>query len=64
MTTFEFNKCGMLVNATSEKYVEILLNSMLEFYNSLAQISKSPNERGKIKSYLMCIIYHTHIIKF
>ena len=43
MTIYEFNKCGMSVNATFGKCDEKLLNHTLEVENGLVQISKCPN---------------------
>ena len=54
MVTYEFKKCRMSVNATSRKCAEKLLNDTLEVENGSVQISKCPNEHGKIKSSLCC----------
>ena len=49
------NKCGMSVNATCGKCDETLINDTLELDNgSNVQISKCPNDHGKIKSPLCC----------
>ena len=55
MATYECNKCGMSVNATCGKCDETLINDTLELDNgSNLQISKCPNDHGKIKSPLCC----------
>ena len=55
MATYECNKCGMSVNATCGKCDETLINDTLELDNgSNIQISKCPNDHGKIKSPLCC----------
>ena len=55
MATYECNKCGMSVNATCGKCDETLINDTLELDNgSNVQISKCPNDHGKIKSPLCC----------
>ena len=54
MATYECNQCGMSVNATCGKCDEKLLNDLLEVENGSVQISKCPNEHGKIKSPLCC----------
>ena len=55
MATYECNRCGMSVNATCGKCDETLINDTLELDNgSNVQISKCPNDHGKIKSPLCC----------
>jgi hypothetical protein len=55
MSTYECSKCGMSVNATCGKCNEPLVNDMLKLDdNSEVQISKCPNDHGKIKSPLCC----------
>ena len=55
MATYECNQCGMSVNATCGKCDETLINDTLELDNgSNVQISKCPNDHGKIKSPLCC----------
>ena len=55
MATYEYNKCGMSVNATCGKCDETLVNDHLELENgSNVQISKCPNGHVKIKSPLCC----------
>ena len=55
MATYECNKCGMSINATCGKCDETLINDTLELDNgSNVQISKCPNDHGKIKSPLCC----------
>ena len=51
MATYECNKCGMSVNATCGKCDESLLNDLLKLDDGTeVQISKCPNDHGKIKS--------------
>ena len=55
MATYECNKCGMSVNTTCAKGDAPLENDMLNIDNGTqVQISKCPNEHGKIKSPLCC----------
>ena len=55
MTTYECSKCGMSVNATCGKCSELLVNDMLKLNDgNEVQISKCPNDHGKIKSPLCC----------
>ena len=55
MSTYECEKCGMSVNATCGKCDESLINDTLNLDNgSSVQISKCPNDHGKIKSPLCC----------
>ena len=55
MATYECSVCGMAVNATCAKCDEPLVNDMLTLDNgNEVQISKCPNDHGKIKSPLCC----------
>jgi len=55
MATYECEKCGMSVNATCGKCDAPLENDMLELPDGReVQISKCPNDHGKIKSPLCC----------
>ena len=55
MATYECSKCGMSVNATCGKCNEQLVNDTLKLEDgSGVQISKCPNDHGKIKSPLCC----------
>ena len=55
MATYECNKCGMAVNTTCAKCDAKLVNDNLLLDNgSEVQISKCPNNHGKIKSPLCC----------
>ena len=55
MTTYECKSCGMSVNATCAKCNEPLVNDTLTKNDgSVVQISKCPNDHGKIKSPLCC----------
>ena len=55
MALYECNKCGMSVNTTCGKCNEDLVDDVLMLDNgSKVQISKCPNEHGKIKSPLCC----------
>ena len=55
MATYECDKCGMGVNATCAKCDAPLLNDRLKLDDgSEVQISRCPNEHGKIKSPLCC----------
>ena len=55
MSTYECSKCGMSVNATCGKCDESLVNDILTLDNgSEVQISKCPNDHGKIKSPFCC----------
>ena len=58
MATYECSKCGMSVNVTCGKCNSQLVNDNLKL-DDLAdglevQISKCPNDHGKIKSPLCC----------
>ena len=55
MATYECKKCGMSVNATCAKCNEALVNDHINIDDvTKVQISKCPNEHGKIKSPLCC----------
>ena len=55
MATYECPKCEMSVNATCGKSNEPLVNDMLKLDDgNEVQISKCPNDHGKIKSPLCC----------
>ena len=55
MATYECSKCGMSVNATCGKCNDQLVNDTLKLEDgSEVQISKCPNDHGKIKSPLCC----------
>tara|TARA_B100000029_G_scaffold392318_1_gene389313 strand:- start:529 stop:720 length:192 start_codon:yes stop_codon:yes gene_type:complete len=55
MATYECKKCGMSVNASCAKCNEDLVHDLLKLDDgSEVQISKFPNEHGKIKSPLCC----------
>ena len=55
MATYECSKCGMSVNASCGKCNEPLVDDVLKLANgSEVQISKCPNDHGKIKSPLCC----------
>ena len=55
MATYECKKCGMSVNASCAKCNEDLVDDLLMLDDgSEVQISKCPNEHGKIKSPLCC----------
>ena len=55
MATYECTKCGMSVNATYAKCNSPLQNDNLSLEDGKkVQISKCPNEHGKIKSPLCC----------
>ena len=55
MATYECSVCGMAVNATCGKCNDQLVNDSLNLEDgSQVQISKCPNDHGKIKSPLCC----------
>ena len=55
METYKCSKCGMTVNATCGKCNEPLVDGiLLTDDNSEVQVSKCPNEHGKIKSPSCC----------
>ena len=60
MNTYECSKCGMSVNANCGKCNEPLVNDMLKLDDgNEVQISKCPNDHGKIKSPLCCCLLYT-----
>lgn len=55
MSTYKCDQCGMSVNASCGECNAPLQNGMLDLDDgSQVQISKCPNEHGKIKSPLCC----------
>ena len=55
MATYECSKCGMSVNATCGKCNKPLIDDTLKLENGVVvQISKCPENHGKIKSPLCC----------
>ena len=55
MATYECKKFGMSVIASCAKFNEALVDALLKLDNGIeVQISKCPNEHGKIKSPLCC----------
>ena len=55
MTTYECSKCGMAVNATCAKCDTPLVNDLIKLDDgSEVQVSKCPNNHGKIKSPSCC----------
>ena len=55
MATYKCPKCNMSVNATCAKCNEPLINDTLKLENNTeVQISRCPNNHGKIKSPLCC----------
>ena len=55
MATYECSNCGMSVNATCGKCDAPLVDDILKLENrSEVQISKCPNDHGKIKSPTCC----------
>tara|TARA_B110000263_G_C15147570_1_gene436274 strand:+ start:426 stop:617 length:192 start_codon:yes stop_codon:yes gene_type:complete len=55
MATYECEKCGMSVNATCAKCNEPLVNDNINKDDgTTVQVSKCPNDHGKIKSPLCC----------
>ena len=55
MATYECSNCGMSVNATCGKCDAPLVDDVLKPENgSEVQISKCPNDHGKIKSPTCC----------
>ena len=55
MATYECSNCGMSVNATCGKCGAPLVDDILKLENgSKVQISKCPNDHGKIKSPTCC----------
>ncbi len=55
MATYECNKCGMAVNANCAKYSEPLVNDTLTLDDGKrVQVSKCPDEHGKVRSPFCC----------
>ena len=55
MAIYECNKCGMSAKTSCAKCDEDLIDDVLKLDNgSEVQISKCPNNHGKIKSPLCC----------
>ena len=55
MATYECSKCGMAVNASCAKCGETLVNDFIDKADgSKIQVSKCPNDHGKIKSPTCC----------
>lgn len=55
MATYKCNKCGMAVNASCAKCDASLVNDILTKEDgTTVQVSKCPNDHGKIKSPLCC----------
>ena len=54
MATYECSKCGMAVNATCGKCNEPLVDDSIEVDGLKVQVSKCPNNHGKIKSPSCC----------
>ena len=55
MTTYECNKCGMAVNASCAKcHASLVKDILTKEDGTTVQISKCPNDHGKIKSPLCC----------
>ena len=55
MATYKCNKCGMAVNASCAKCDAPLVNDILNKEDgTTVQVSKCPNDHGKIKSPLCC----------
>ena len=55
MATYECSKCGMGVNATCAKCNSALVNDVIiKEDTTQIQVSKCPNEHGKIKSPMCC----------
>ena len=55
MAIYECNNCGMSVKTSCSKCDEDLIDDVLKLDNgSEVQISKCPNNHGKIKSPLCC----------
>ena len=55
MATYECSKCGMGVNATCAKCNSALVNDIIiKEDRTEIQVSKCPNEHGKIKSPMCC----------
>ena len=54
MATYECSKCGMSVNATCGKCEAPLVEDVIEVESDKVQVSKCPNDHGKIKSPSCC----------
>ena len=55
MATYECSECGMSVNASCARCDEPLVHDVLTKEDSSeVQISKCPNDHGKIKSPMCC----------
>ena len=54
MATYECSICGMSVNATCGKCNEPLVDGIIDVDDSQVQVSKCPNDHGKIKSPSCC----------
>ena len=54
MATYECSECGMSVNATCAKCDAPLVNDFIKIDDSDIQVSKCPNDHGKIKSPSCC----------
>ncbi len=54
MATYECNNCGMSVNATCGKCNSQLVDDSIEVEGKKVQVSKCPNDHGKIKSPSCC----------
>ena len=55
MATYECDNCGMAVNASCAKCDEPLVDGILTLDDGTeVQISKCPNDHGKIKSPMCC----------
>ena len=50
MATYKCSKCGMSVNATCGKCNARLVDDTIDVDGSKVQVSKCPNDHGKIKS--------------
>ena len=54
MATYECSKCGMSVNATCGKCNAPLIDDTIDVDGAKVQVSKCPNDHGKIKSPSCC----------
>ena len=54
MATYECNECGMSVNANCGKCNAPLVDDSINVDGSQVQVSKCPNDHGKIKSPSCC----------
>ena len=54
MATYECSNCGMSVNATCGKCNAPLVDDTIEADGAKIQVSKCPNDHGKIKSPSCC----------